>query len=80
MTFTLHDLRRLAATSMERLGIPGYTIKAILNHKTGSEDVTGGYVQVDDDMMLRALKKLETFINNCGKTESNVVDIKSKVA
>jgi hypothetical protein len=49
---------------MERLGVPHYTIKAILNHKTGAHDVTGGYVQVDDDMMLQALKKLEAFINN----------------
>ena len=64
LTFTCHDLRRLAASSMERLGVPHYTIKAILNHKTGAHDVTGGYVQVDDDMMLQALKKLEAFINN----------------
>ena len=62
LEFTIHDLRRLAATSMERLGIPGYTIKAILNHKTGAHDVTGGYVQVDEQMILAALEKLEHFI------------------
>ena len=62
LKFTIHDLRRLAATSMERLGIPGYTIKSILNHKTGAQDVTGGYVQVDDLMMLKALNQLEGFI------------------
>jgi len=66
LTFTLHDLRRLAATSMERLGVPGYTIKAILNHKTGANDVTGGYVQVDQSMMLKALKQLEQFIVSHG--------------
>ena len=47
---------------MERLGIPHYTIKAILNHKTSAQDVTGGYVQVDEDMMLHALEKLESFL------------------
>ena len=64
LRFTLHDLRRLVATSMERLGIPGYTIKAILNHKTGSKDVTGGYVLVDDDMKLAALEKLDDFLRS----------------
>jgi integrase len=71
LTFTCHDLRRLAASSMERLGVPHYTIKAILNHKTGAHDVTGGYIQVDYDMMLQALKKLEAFINNHMKTVCN---------
>lgn len=80
LTFTFHDLRRLAASSMERLGIPHYTIKAILNHKTGAHDVTGGYVQVDEDMMLQALEKLETFIMNHGCRICTVEPINSKVA
>mgnify|MGYP001254817550 FL=1 len=80
LTFAFHDLRRLAASSMERLGIPHYTIKAILNHKTGAHDVTGGYVQVDEDMMLQGLEKLETFIMNHGRRVCTVEPINSKVA
>jgi hypothetical protein len=65
---------------MERLGVPHYTIKAILNHKTGAHDVTGGYVRVDDDMMLQALKKLEAFINNHVQIICTTDLMKSKVA
>lgn len=60
--FTPHDLRRLAASSLERLGVQTYTVKAILNHLTGANDVTGGYVQVDLQMKREALEKLEKFI------------------
>jgi integrase len=62
LSFTFHDLRRLAATTMERLGVPGYTIKSVLNHAASATDVTGGYVQVDDEMKRKALEKLESFI------------------
>lgn len=62
LRFTLHDLRRLAATSLERQGVPTFTVKAILNHLTAVSDVTGGYVQVDRDMKQAALEKLSAFI------------------
>lgn len=62
LQFTAHDLRRLAATSLERVGVPAFTIKAILNHATETRDVTGGYVVVDADMKREALEKLEAFI------------------
>jgi len=62
LQFSPHDLRRLAASSLERLAVPVYTIKAVLNHLPGSNDVTGGYVQVDEAMKRDALTKLETFI------------------
>ncbi len=62
LRFALHDLRRLAATSLERLGVPTFTVKAILNHLTAVSDVTGGYVQVDRDMKHAALEKLSDFI------------------
>lgn len=59
--FTLQDLRRLAATAMERSRVPVYTIKAVLNHVSGN-DVTAGYVQVDRDMKLAALQNIEQFV------------------
>lgn len=80
VVFTPHDLRRLAATSMERLGVPTYTVKAILNHLTGASDVTGGYVQVDREMKLAALEKLSRFILANTKIRDNVVNLDSRRA
>ena len=59
--FIPHDLRRLAATAMERTGVPVYTLKAVLNHATGP-DVTAQYVQVASDMKLAAMQKIEQFV------------------
>jgi len=59
--FIPHDLRRLAATAMERSGVPVYTTKAVLNHATG-RDVTAQYVQVARDMKLAAMEKIEQFV------------------
>ena len=36
MPFTMHDLRRTAATHLEALGCPLETIKAILNHASAA--------------------------------------------
>lgn len=62
LDFAPHDLRRLTASSLERLAVPVYTIKAVLNHLPGASDVTGGYVQVDNAMKLDALTKLDRFL------------------
>jgi hypothetical protein len=61
VVFTLQDLRRLAATAMERGRVPIYTLKGVLNHLSGN-DVTAGYVQVGRDMKLNALHKIEDFV------------------
>lgn len=63
--FIPHDLRRLAATAMERNGVPVYTLKAVLNHATG-RDVTAQYVQVARDMKLAAMEKIEQFVGQGG--------------
>lgn len=34
--WTFHDLRRTAATGMQRAGVPIYVVEAVLNHKSGS--------------------------------------------
>jgi len=61
IAFTLHDLRRLAATTMERLGVPYRTVKSVLNHK-GAADITGQYIMVDEAMKLAALTALGDFV------------------
>jgi integrase len=57
-----HDLRRLAATAMERAAVPAYTIKGVLNHLSGGQDITGNYVQVGRDMKLAAMLKIEGYV------------------
>lgn len=78
LRFALHDLRRLAATSLERLGVPTFTVKAILNHLTAVSDVTGGYVQVDHGMKLAALEKLSDFILRQAGSGEKVVKLRTK--
>jgi integrase len=43
VSFTLHDLRRTFTSTAELLRVGTYTIKRLLNHKTGRNDVTAGY-------------------------------------
>lgn len=58
ITISLHDLRRTFATICNNLDYGPYTIKRLLNHKSGARnDVTGGYVQV-------SLKKLRLAMND----------------
>ena len=55
---SLHDLRRTFATICNNLDYGPYTIKRLLNHRSGAKnDVTGGYVQV-------SLKKLRLAMND----------------
>ncbi len=77
LAFSPHDLRRLTASSLERLAVPVYTIKAVLNHLPGANDVTGGYVQVDEAMKLDALTKLEGFILRSEISSPKVVPLKA---
>ncbi len=45
--WAMHDLRRTFTTTAENIGIRGYTLKRLINHKTGAADVTGGYIVTD---------------------------------
>lgn len=57
------DLRRTAATAMEHAAVPRYTLKAVLNHLlSDSDDVTAGYVQVSNEMKLKALLRIEDYV------------------
>ena len=41
--YTLHDIRRTAATGLAELGVLPHIIEAILNHVTGHAGVAGIY-------------------------------------
>lgn len=52
--FTLHDLRRTAATHMQRLGVDLVVVEAILNHVSGSRaGVAGIYARYRYDLEKR---------------------------
>jgi len=58
---TPHDLRRTFATIAERLDIPHYALKRLLNHKQ-SGDVTAGYIVADVERLREPMEKITDFV------------------
>ncbi|HBC3225628.1 TPA: tyrosine-type recombinase/integrase [Escherichia coli] len=58
--FTFHDLRRTFASIAELSGVGMYTIKKLMNHKSGeSADVTSGYIAMSADELLKPSQTIE---------------------
>jgi len=62
--FRIHDLRRTFATIADSLDIPGYAVKALLNHKGGS-DVTEGYIVVSAERLRAPMQKIADYVLRC---------------
>jgi integrase len=60
VSFTPHDLRRTFATVADSLDIPGYAVKALLNHKTS--DVTAGYIVTDVERLRSPMQRIEDYM------------------
>ncbi len=60
VTFTLHDLRRTFITAAERLDIPAYALKRLMNHKDPN-DVTDGYIIFDVERLRLPMQKITDF-------------------
>ena len=75
--FMAHDLRRTFATVAESLDIPSYALKALLNHKGGS-DVTGGYLIITTERLRAPMEKIEDFVLKAAgvKAGAEIVSIK----
>ena len=77
--WTLHDLRRTAATNMAALGFPPHVVGAVLNHSPGgTHGITAIYVRFRyDDERRQALmaweRRLEQIVSEAPPT--NVVPI-----
>jgi integrase len=77
--WTLHDLRRTAATGMQRLGMPIEVVEAVLNHKAGKvRGVAAIYgkhnFKAEKAQALAAWSRaLEALVN--GKVGGNVVKL-----
>lgn len=61
--FSEHDLRRTFETTAESLDVSYYTLKKLLNHKTGS-DPTAGYIVVSAERMREAIQKIADFLTD----------------
>ena len=66
VSFTLHDLRRTFATLATELGIPPYTLKRLLNHRS-EQDVTEGYVILTVDSLRKPVGVLSDRILKLAK-------------
>jgi len=58
ISFSCHDLRRTFATIAESLDLSSYTVKALLNHKQQTGDVTGGYIIMNVDRLREPMQRL----------------------
>ncbi|ACH40491.1 MAG: hypothetical protein ACD_55C00119G0005 [uncultured bacterium] len=77
--FSCHDLRRTFATIAESLDLSKYTIKALLNHKEQSGDVTGGYIILNADRLREPMQKMTDAIQErIKKQHGQVVPIQAK--
>jgi integrase len=61
VNFTLHDLRRTFITIAESLNIRDYTLKRLLNHRSGG-DVTDGYIMDDVDRLREPIQTISNRI------------------
>ncbi|MGH8579539.1 MAG: tyrosine-type recombinase/integrase [Gammaproteobacteria bacterium] len=66
VSFTVHDLRRTFATVADSLDIPGYAVKALLNHKQPG-DVTAGYIVTNPDRLRQPMQRVTEYILKTGR-------------
>ncbi|MEZ5592540.1 MAG: tyrosine-type recombinase/integrase [Gammaproteobacteria bacterium] len=79
---TVHDLRRTFITIAESLEIPPYTLKRLLNHKSGNADVTSGYIVIDTERLRNPCRESPIFILKAAEMRdtAEVVPLKNKHA
>ena len=65
--FMLHDLRRTFITCAESLDISGYTIKRLVNHKSGGADVTAGYMVFNVDRLRQPAERIAKRLIELGR-------------
>jgi integrase len=62
--FTCHDLRRTFITIAESLELSAYALKALVNHKRSSSDVTGGYIIMSVDRLREPVQRIADAIQD----------------
>lgn len=61
ISFCVHDLRRTFSTIADRLDMPAYAVKRLLNHKLGA-DVTRGYIVTDVERLRRPMQQITDYV------------------
>lgn len=79
VTFCIHDLRRTFATTADRLDVPAYALKALLNHSSGA-DVTAGYVVTDIERLRKPMQRITDYFLAAGgiRAAAEVKELKRK--
>lgn len=76
VNFTLHDLRRTFITIAESLNIRDYTLKRLLNHRSGG-DVTDGYIMTDVERLRQPMTDISERILELSNTNKNNIGLKN---
>ncbi len=74
--FACHDLRRTFLTMGEKLDVPHYTLKRLVNHSV-SNDITGGYLVLDIERLRIHMSRITNeFLDLLGLKENELMVIK----
>lgn len=74
-----HDLRRTFATTAEHLDVGSYKLKRLMNHSTGRDDVTAGYIILTAETLRQSAEKIQNYFFK-RMTSPNVVDISKAIS
>ncbi len=77
-SFTVHDLRRTFITYAESLDFGSYTLKALINHRSGGDpnDVTAGYVIITTERLRKPMQQITDYILKMAEIkETNIINI-----
>jgi integrase len=69
-----HDLRRTFATTAEHLDVGSYKLKRLMNHSTGRDDVTAGYIILTAETLRQSAEKIQNYFS-LRMASSNIVNI-----
>jgi integrase len=72
--FSSHDCRRTFATIAEAVNLPLTMIKRLMNH-TISNDVTGGYINTEEETLRAAINKIASYIQARVTKKDNVIKL-----
>jgi integrase len=79
--FSIHDFRRTFTTLAESLDISVYAIKALVNHKQASNDVTGGYIILNTERLREPSQKIaDAFLSRIKVQHGQLVQLPSRPA
>lgn len=74
-----HDLRRTFATTAEFLDVGSYKLKRVMNHSTGRDDVTAGYIILTAETLRQSVEKIQSYLS-LRVASPTVVDITAALA